>query len=313
MAKQPVKKTAPAKKAAPKNAALKKAAPNKTAPKQAAPKQAAPKKAAPAKKVAPKKAAPANKTTKPVAVAAVEPVAATAVVATRMTNGASNGASNGDSRAKQGSSNTVSDAPPHAPANENTPATTMATPPPIATIAPRGVFLPDRVIVDVEGDTFPSTKLDEHGRDEAILPATTLAAICAKATEGHQHLEVGDMKAAFSAFVGALELVPRPFENWNVAGWLLVAMGECAIRAGDFQRALQPLRDAMHCPGTVGNPWVHLRLGQARLENADERAVDDLSRAYMGGGRSLFEDLDPKYFAVVEKTLEPPPGHDRLP
>jgi hypothetical protein len=173
--------------------------------------------------------------------------------------------------------------------------------------------LPDRRVVDVEGDTFPSTKLDEHGRDEAVLPANTLDAIRAKADEAQQLLEAGDTRAAFSAFVGALELVPRPFENWNAAGWLLVAMGECAIRAGDYGRALQPLRDAMHCPGTVGNPWVHLRLGQARLEHKDERAVDDLSRAYMGGGRSLFADLDPKYFAVVEKSLEPPPGHDRLP
>jgi hypothetical protein len=175
------------------------------------------------------------------------------------------------------------------------------TPP--ATIAPRNVFLPDRVIVDVEGDTFPSTKLDEQGRDESILPATTFDAIRAKVSVGQRYLEATDNQNAFDAFLAGFELVPAPFENWNAAGWLLVAMGECAMRGGDHARAFQALRDAMHCPGTIGNPWVHLRLGQVRLELADERAADDLSRAYKGGGRSLFDGLDPKYLALVEKTL----------
>jgi hypothetical protein len=187
-----------------------------------------------------------------------------------------------------------------------------STPPFLATIAPRNVFLPDRVIVDVEGDTFPSTKLDEHGRDERILPPATLEAIRAKASVAHRYLEGGDARSAYDAYLAAFELVPTPFENWNAAGWLLVAMAECAMRADDHARSFAALRDAMHCPGTVGNPWVHLRLGQVRLELADERAADDLARAYIGGGRALFEGLDPKYFAVVEKSLEPPPGHDRL-
>jgi hypothetical protein len=205
------------------------------------------------------------------------------------------------------------------PSNDNAPSMigTLASESVIAadalpTIAPRGVFLPDRVVVDLEGDTFPSTKLDEHGRDEAILPGTTLEQIRQVAAEG-QRLVDGDPINAFRRFRSALELLPQPQENWNAAGWLLVAMGEAAIRAGDFNRAFAPLKDAMHCPGTIGNPWVHLRLGQARLELADDRAVDDLSRAYMGGGRAVFDGLDPKYFAVVEGALKPPPGHDRLP
>ncbi len=198
-----------------------------------------------------------------------------------------------------------------APANENV-ALNKPTPPTIATIAPRGVFLPDRVVVDIEGDTFPSTKLDEHGRDEAILPGATLEQIKLQAAEG-QRLVAGDPSGAFRVFRAALELLPQPHQNWNAAGWLLVAMGECAVQAGDWPSAILPLKDAMHCPGTIGNPWVHLRLGQVRLELADERAADDLARAYMGGGRSVFDGLDAKYFALVEKVLQPPPGHDRLP
>ena len=193
----------------------------------------------------------------------------------------------------------------------NAPAPSLSSAP-LATIAPRGVFLPDRVVVDIEGDTFPSTKLDEHGRDEAVLPATTIGEIKERAAEA-QRLVDTDPAAAFSAFHDALDLLPQPHQNWNAAAWLLVAMGECAIRSGDHAAAIVPLKDAMHCPGAIGNPWVHLRLGQCRLELGDERAADDLARAYMGGGRSLFEGLDAKYFAVVESVLQPPPGHDRLP
>ena len=69
-------------------------------------------------------------------------------------------------------------------------------------------------------------------------------------------------------------------------------MGECAIRTGD-SAAVAPLKDAMHCPGTIGNPWVHLLLGRCPLELDDERAADELARAYMGGGRALFDELDP--------------------
>lgn len=197
-------------------------------------------------------------------------------------------------------------------ANENAPTTSTLTTAPLATIAPRGVFLPDRVVVDVEGDTFPSTKLDDNGRDEAILSSSTFEELKQQVAEG-QRLVDADPPGAFRAFRAALELLPEPVQNWNAAGWLLVAMGECAIRTGDFSAALAPLKDAMHCPGTIGNPWVHLRLGQCRLELGDERAADELARAYMGGGRALFEGVDPKCFALVEAVLKPPPGHDRLP
>jgi hypothetical protein len=174
---------------------------------------------------------------------------------------------------------------------------------PLATIAPRNVFLPDRVIVDVEGDTFPRTKLDEHGRDESVLPPETLDAIRVKVSVAQRYLET-DVKGAYDAFLAAYELVPAPYENWNAAGWLLVAMGECAMRAGDHARAFAALKDAMHCPGTVGNPWVHLRLGQVRLELGDDKALDDLAQALKGGGATLFDGLDPKVLAAAESRKE---------
>jgi hypothetical protein len=124
----------------------------------------------------------------------------------------------------------------------------------------------------------------------------------------------GNFRGAFDLFIEAYNLLPESGEKWNAAGWILVALGENAIRAGSFETAEGPFVDAMWCPGTIGNPWVHLRCGQMRFELGQmDRAADELTRAYMGGGREIFEGLDPKYFALLEEVLEPPPGMDRLP
>ena len=77
-------------------------------------------------------------------------------------------------------------------------------------------------------------------------------------------------------------------------------MGECAVRAGDWKRALSPLRDAMRCPGTHGNPWFHLRYGMTRLELADAGGAEHLARALRTGSRAIFDGLDAKYLAAAE-------------
>ena len=66
---------------------------------------------------------------------------------------------------------------------------------------------------------------------------------------------------------------------------------------------------AMWCPGALGNPFLHLRLGQCQFELGGlDRAADELDRAYMGAGTDIFDDEDDKYFAYVKTRLDPPPG-----
>lgn len=61
----------------------------------------------------------------------------------------------------------------------------------------------------------------------------------------------------------------------------------------------------MHCPGAIGNPFVHLRLGQAQFELGDmTRAADELARAYMGAGDEIFEEQDPKYLAFLKTKIQ---------
>ena len=65
----------------------------------------------------------------------------------------------------------------------------------------------------------------------------------------------------------------------------------------------------MHCPGAIGNPYVHLRLGEAQFELGEiQRAKDELARAYMGGGPEVFEGDDPKYLRFIMEVLRPAAG-----
>jgi tetratricopeptide (TPR) repeat protein len=186
-----------------------------------------------------------------------------------------------------------------------------------------------RIFTDRSGVPFPATVLDARagmatprgtfslaprGESVAVLPAECFAEVEGLCAEGKVKLEAGDLQGAFDCFADALERVPEPVHQWNAGAWILVAMGECGFRAGNYAAALDSLTDAMHAPGTIGNPWVHLRLGQCLLNlGEEERAADELARAYRGGGRGIFEGQDPRCFAMVEKVLRPPPGTDRLP
>ena len=66
----------------------------------------------------------------------------------------------------------------------------------------------------------------------------------------------------------------------------------------------------MQCPEAIGNPFIHLRLGQAQFELGDkEAAADELMRAYMGAGAEIFAEEAPKYLeylATVADDIEKP-------
>lgn len=66
----------------------------------------------------------------------------------------------------------------------------------------------------------------------------------------------------------------------------------------------ETLSFAMRCPDAMGNPFLHLRLGQCQFELAAlDRAADELARAYMGGGPELFSQEDPKYLAFLKTRI----------
>ncbi len=141
------------------------------------------------------------------------------------------------------------------------------------------------------------------------LPESIHERVTELSARGDALAEEGQYRLAVQHYVAALELLPEPQDQWDACMWLLVAIGDAHFLAGHFDIALRALSDAMHVEGAVGNPFIHLRLGQCQLELGDRvRAADELARAYMGAGKDIFEQDDPKHFEFVRSVLTPPAG-----
>ena len=108
-------------------------------------------------------------------------------------------------------------------------------------------------------------------------------------------------------------LFQRTKTDYAETTWVISAIGDVLFLKRMFSESREAFEDAVRCPGGLGNIFIHLRLGECYLEIGDEnRAVDELTRAYMGGGREVFKREDPKYFQYLERILKPPAGRDRL-
>lgn len=119
-------------------------------------------------------------------------------------------------------------------------------------------------------------------------------------------------EAAAKRYAEAWALLPHPKEEWEAATWILAAMGDAAFLKRDFVQALEHFSLGIRSGG-LGNPFFHLRAGECAFELGQwTRADDELTRAYMGAGKEIFEKEDPKYFRRLEGRLHPPSGADAL-
>jgi tetratricopeptide (TPR) repeat protein len=117
-------------------------------------------------------------------------------------------------------------------------------------------------------------------------------------------------EAALAKYAAALSLLPEPKEDWEAATWLFSALGDAHFLKGDFAAGRESFATAMRCPGALGNPFIHLRLGQCQFQLGQlDRAADELMRAYMGAGRKIFDREDLKYLLFLStkaKDIESP-------
>jgi len=105
---------------------------------------------------------------------------------------------------------------------------------------------------------------------------------------------------ALANYWAAWDLLPEPKTEWEAATWVLVAIGDANFLGADYVAGRDNLSNAMRCPGAIGNPFIHFRLGQCQFELGNQdRAADELMRAYMGAGREIFDQHDPKYFRFL--------------
>jgi tetratricopeptide (TPR) repeat protein len=140
--------------------------------------------------------------------------------------------------------------------------------------------------------------------DKDELDQATHEQIVSLSSEGNELMEAGDLPGALQMYRRALELLPKPVHQWEAATWLFTALGDVQFLQGDYLEAQHSLNAALRCPLAVGNPFIHLRLGQVNYElNELTRAKDELARAYMGGGDEVFEGEDPKYRVCIKEIL----------
>lgn len=136
------------------------------------------------------------------------------------------------------------------------------------------------------------------------LNDTLYAKIQAFCGLGDEYAGNGNYPAALNEYWRAFDLVPEPKTSREATTWILVAIGDANFLGKDFQAGVDNLSSAMHCPGAIGNPFIHMRLGQCQLEVGNTvRAADELTRAYAIEGESIFGDEDPKYLAFLKAQI----------
>src|SRR5688500_9405153 len=84
--------------------------------------------------------------------------------------------------------------------------------------------------------------------------------------EGNDLAEKERYSAALQKYWAAWDLLPEPQDQWEAATWILGAIGDANFHSEDFAAGRDNLGAAMHCPSAVGNPFLHLRLGQCQYE-----------------------------------------------
>ncbi|MEN7547008.1 hypothetical protein AAG747_03765 [Rapidithrix thailandica] len=122
--------------------------------------------------------------------------------------------------------------------------------------------------------------------------------------QGEQLVDNDQLEKAKQKYIEALKLLPLPHADWEAATWLYAAMGDVHYYLGNFEDMMKSFANAVQCPGGLGNPFIHLRLGQAFYElGFIEKAADELSRAYMGAGEEIFAEEDPKYISFLATKI----------
>jgi tetratricopeptide (TPR) repeat protein len=114
--------------------------------------------------------------------------------------------------------------------------------------------------------------------------------------QGDAQADLARFPCALDAYWAAWDLLPEPKLECEAATWILAAVGDANFLGGDYVAGRDNLSTVMHCPGAITIPFLHMRLGQCQYELGDRsKAIDELLRAYLAGGETLFDEEDPKY------------------
>lgn len=140
-----------------------------------------------------------------------------------------------------------------------------------------------------------------QGKDSKSMDPKTKVAIEELTESGNALLQNGEYKKAIVDFQKAYKLIPRPKKAWKDGVWILASMGDAYFFRKDYEAAIDNLVIAMEYPDGMGNPFLHLRLGQSYYETGDlKNAADEFALAYDIQGEDIFGYEDPKYFKFLK-------------
>jgi tetratricopeptide (TPR) repeat protein len=116
-------------------------------------------------------------------------------------------------------------------------------------------------------------------------------------------------ESAFHLLIGGLEKAEEEdFPDRALEMFML--LGDVFAQSEDWEQALNAYSDAISANDGegIGDEQLHLRLGKARFElGHEDRAADELCRAYMGGGKEIFDGEEPRYFDFLKTKIQPGP------
>ena len=140
---------------------------------------------------------------------------------------------------------------------------------------------------------------------QAELDPSTHESIVELCKMGDDLAEQDRHEEAISKFNEAWKIIPDPKNEWEASTWVLAAIADSCFFLRKLKSAREALEYAMSCPGGLGNPFLHLRLGQVCFEAGDlDIATDELMRAYMGGGSEIFSKEEPKYLEFLASRVK---------
>ena len=129
--------------------------------------------------------------------------------------------------------------------------------------------------------------------------------ITALCSEGDELVDNSKYDDALTKYREALNLLPKPVEQWEAAVWIYTAIGDTYFWKKEYETAIHYLFNAYNCPDGFSNPFINMRLGQCFFEaNNSSKATEYLLHAYMLNGKEIFEYEDEKYFKHLSSNVK---------
>jgi tetratricopeptide (TPR) repeat protein len=138
---------------------------------------------------------------------------------------------------------------------------------------------------------------------EHVLTAALEQRIRRLCSEGYLSYDGGDYDKALRRFYQAWTLLPKPQTGFTASGWVLTAIGDAYFAKRNFAAGIEALRSALYCPQAVGNPFIHLRLGQCYLEQGEQDDADRHLVRALQTGAELFAREETRYRSRAEQAL----------